>query len=314
MAAYVRCWGFNTLHKYMSNFGALSSYLWHPMGVFILPLKTWSQKQISIKQFNYSVTCPCCICTLGWVPGSPPHFPVPLLPTWNKITYKGTNLCTRAPHSAFLAISCMRGSVFKHKRLRNTRVRDGYKALTPERVRAFTNGSAYGKVCANHSCSSSRTLLQQSPPSLLAQGTARKRPGWLRAQRPPRNKASIHPKMRRSTPVQEELPLVLPHPLRLLSLYVALILHTEFCKKPRSVTSESKTQPFLGGQRKTPADAAGALLQHSKQSRIRGVSTSSPAQRHPNTSPGAGIRVPASRGGWIQLPSPWRILPCDWNV
>lgn len=162
-------------------------------------------------------------------------------------------------------------------------------------------------------------MLQQRPPSLHMQRTACKRTGWLHAHNPPRNKASIHPRMRRSTRLEGELPLLLPHLLCFLSLYVALILHrpycSEFCKKSRSVTSESKTHPSLGGQRKTPANSSGgALLQYSKQSRVRGVSTYSSAQHYPNTSPGASITVSASRGGWIQLPFPLRSLPCDWNV
>lgn len=87
-------------------------------------------------------------------------------------------------------------------------------------------------------------MLQQRPPSLHMQRTACKRIGWLHTHNPPRNKASIHPRMRRSTRLEGELPLLLPHLLCFLSLYVALILHrpycSEFCKKSRSVTSESK--------------------------------------------------------------------------
>lgn len=43
----------------MSNFRALSSYLWCLRAVLILPLKKRSQKQISIKQFNYIVLPAC---------------------------------------------------------------------------------------------------------------------------------------------------------------------------------------------------------------------------------------------------------------
>ena len=199
--------------------------------------------------------------------------------------YKGTNLCTRDPHPAFLAITCMRGCVFKQKTIRNTQTyKTGIKCSRLSRLEhlpmvALTETCVQTKTAppAAHVCPYSTVqsicMLQQRPPSLHAQRTARKRTGWLHTHNPPRNKASIHLRMHRSTRAEGELPLLLPHLLRFLSPYVALILHrpycSEFCKKSRSITSESKTHPFLGGQRKTPANSAeGALLQYSEQSRV----------------------------------------------